>query len=351
MYHQRAIAMAAGVLLVPVALLTCVSGCGAEANGGELMDLLSAWTGDGQAAALGDQMRPRPPEPPEAGTQARPPQGVGPEAGGLPVEMDRPVGHGPHHGPHHPPPLTEEQIAAIEVLREQLNLCEITLDEACAELREIIGEPPCGPPLPPIDLTEEQLEQALAIFAAARDDIIALHEVARDEVLAVLTEEQLALLEELLAELPPPPPPMVPGWPLCAPPEEPPCPQPPRVPFPLCPPPPEGEQDPGPGMGGPGGPGGHGGPGEQGEPPDGGPMHQRLPCLQMAVELFGFTEDQVIALETIHDELRAAVEARQQEAWEAFLAILTEEQLEQLEQLPPPPPPPPGGEGSPPPRG
>lgn len=266
-------------------------------------------------------------------------------------------GPGPWPHPPCPPWISAEECDALLALREALEAGEITPEEFCAQAREIIGEPPCGLPPPPIDLTPEQLEQFHLIFDTARDEIIALHEAARDNVLALLTEDQRALLLELLAiHTPPPPPPHPILGVFCPPPEEPgepACPRPPRVPLPPCPePPPGGEAGE---FGGPGCFGGMGGPGGPGGPPGGPPMpppgpHPPHPVLCLSpvmIEVLDLTEEQVVAITGIHETLRAMVETVRDEAMEAFLAILTPEQLEALEDLPWPPPPP--GHGPPPP--
>ncbi len=259
------------------------------------------------------------------------------------------------HGPLHPPrpPLSEEQMEQLLALRDQYDNGEITLEQFCEQAILVIGEPPCGPPLPPIDLTAEQQELAEAIFAAARDETLALFATARENVYTQLTEDQAATLLEIEEAIEPPPvPPLLPpDWPQCDAPE-PSCERPALVPLRPCPPPPgdNGDMPPmGPfaGMSGTvgGPPQGMDGaaPGQCGQGPGGerGPHGPPPPPLCMSPDLIedlALTNEQIEAIEFIHDDLRVAAEAVRDTAWESFLDLLTEEQLEQLEQLPPPPP-------------
>lgn len=131
---------------------------------------------------------------------------------------------------------------------------------------------PGGPPL--LDLTDEQRQAAEEIRQSEREDVEALWAAADEDIRALLTEEQLAIYDEL--------PPLMPGP-------------------------------------------GHGPPPEQA-----GGRHDPLPDI-LAEEL-GLSEEQQTAVEEILTTLRTAIEARQDEAREAFLALLTDEQREQLEQ-------------------
>lgn len=217
------------------------------------------------------------------------------------------------------------------------------------------GEPPADP----LGLTEEQRDLLRAIFEAAHDDIRGILETEREASLALLTEEQLAILEELR-------PPRHHHGPLPPPPGDPNAPIDPNMPPP---PPPGGGGHGGPGGGGPGGPG-HGGPppGDPNAPIDpnmppppprhgGGPLMALLMCvneppadaperphplLRFADEL-SLTADQIAALEALHADTKVAVEARRDVACEEALVVLTEEQIAILTELDPPPPPPHGG--------
>ncbi len=198
--------------------------------------------------------------------------------------------------------LTDEQIAELESLQAQLDAGEITSDEFMASVQEIIGDAGAGIPFAgfrffggpfvhracsqdaaALELTEDQRAQAEEIFDSAHEDIDALREEAKDNIRALLTEEQLVLLDEMPQRGDGPPAP--PGR-----------------------------------LRGPSGPPGHG---------DG-----RLACQQMYEDL-DLTEEQWAAIETIREELRDAVIARHEQAREEFLAILTEEQLAILDELSP----------------
>ena len=181
------------------------------------------------------------------------------------------------------------------------------------------GDPGGPPPEDPLGLTDEQKEQAGAIFQAAQEDIQALREEAREEMRALLTDEQLAIFDEL----PPPPPP---GGHRPPPDAN----LPPGANAPQGPPPD--------GQGGPGGPPplpycGSVAPPEDPNAPQGPPGFDRL------IELLSLTDDQIAAMETIFADTKAAVDAVKDQACADFRAILTDEQLEILDQMPPPPPP------------
>lgn len=247
---------------------------------------------------------------------------------------------GGHGGPGGPPPggppLTEEQHAALEELLAQWVDGVITDEEFCELAREIVGKPPCGPPLPPIHLTEEQLDAAEAIFVDARSTFLTLAETARADVLAALSEEQQTALLALEDELPMPPArPIVPGGPACPPPEDAECGRPALVPLAMCPPRP----DHGPAGMMRGSPG-HG-PADFAGMPQPGPARGGLPLCadDELIEELGLTEAQLEAIEAIHEAFRASGDDVHAAAWDAFLALLTEEQLAAREDLPPPPPP------------
>lgn len=255
-------------------------------------------------------------------------EGVAEPAGASEAEAPAGCDHMPPPGPPGGPPLTEEQRVALEELVESYNAGELTQDEFCQAMHELLGDPPCGPPLPPIALTDEQLAAAESIFQQAHAEFIALHAAARDEVLAQLTAEQQEQLSALEAELAPPQEPDAELGPLCPPPA--------RVPLPPCPqladrpalPPGEAA----PGMRPP-----HG-------PPPGGPRHAGPPgppplCLESEeVATLALTDEQTAAITAIHEALRTALDEARAAADESFRALLTAEQLAKLDQLPPPPP-------------
>lgn len=202
-----------------------------------------------------------------------------------------------------PASLTEAELAEIEALQAQLEAGAITAQEFDSATRELIGDagpPPGGQTLrggppghpmgpgapPPLDLTEEQQRAADQLSQTERDDVAALQAAANEELRALLTEEQLAIYDEL--------PPL---------------------------------------MLGPGdGPGPHG-PGQPGA--DGAAPADRL------AELLGLSEEQQSALSDIVASLQDAVQARREQARDEFLGLLTEEQLAQLEDWTGPAEPPP----------
>ena len=263
-----------------------------------------------------------------------------------------------------PAELSTEQQAALDTLQAQLDAGTITQAEFCTLFRAIVGNPPCGPPLPPITLTDEQRTQAETIFAAARDAVVALHASAQTQVLALLTAEQQAALEDL--QLPPPPEDefapvfddgdaaafdLVPPAPPCPPAEDANCLRPAIVPLPPCPLAPEMDDaaldanddfaafaDEPRGPGGPPPGGHHGGPPHGG--PDGGPPPM---CMnEDVIAALTLTADQVTAITAVHDALHAADQQVQEDALTAFRVLLTAEQIAELDSLPPPPP---GGHG------
>ena len=233
------------------------------------------------------------------------------------------------------PQLTEEQQAALADLKAALDAGDITQDEFCQQLHDLLGDPPCGPPLPPIDLTEDQIAQAETIFQQAHDQIVSLATTARDDVLAQLTADQQQALTDLEQQNAPPEDANMPA-PLCPPAENSACSPPPDVPLPPCP-----SQDSPPWGPPPGGmPHGfmragvlqqpHMGPSARGPHP--------LCLSEDVIAALSLTEEQVTAITGIHDTLRSAIQQVQDDAQQAFEALLTEEQLAQLDQLPPPPP-------------
>jgi len=111
--------------------------------------------------------------------------------------------------------LANDELAELESLQAQLDSGEISDTEFSDAVHGIIGDRGAGMPfgslsfhdspfghrmgtrgIAPLDLTDEQQAAAEEIFQLAHDDIDALHEVAHDEIRALLTEEQLAILDE-----------------------------------------------------------------------------------------------------------------------------------------------------------
>ncbi len=199
--------------------------------------------------------------------------------------------------------LTDEQIVEIEALQAQLDAEEITQDAFVDGVHEIIGDMGAGIPFAgfrfyggpfghrmgardaaPLDLTEEQQSLAEDIFRSGHEDIDALRQEAKGEIRALLTEEQLAILDEMQLAYQG-------GY---APP--------PRFHGPLAPPP---------------------------------FQHDGRPASQRFDEALDLTPEQEAEVETIREELRAAVSARHDQAQDEFLAILTEEQLQALEEIRP----------------
>ena len=144
-----------------------------------------------------------------------------------------------------------------------------------------------------LELTEEQLEQARDIRAQTHEDVKALREAAREEINALLTEEQLAQLEERRADRPQSD---------------------------------ERSQD---GRHRGGRPRGVRGQGLQrsGEPL--GDRHQPFDTLDLSEEQQSAID---VIRENVHEDIRTLKDAGR----EAFRAILTPEQIEILDQLHPP---------------
>jgi Spy/CpxP family protein refolding chaperone len=230
------------------------------------------------------------------------------------------------------PRLTEEQRVALAALQDALDAGEITQEEFCQQVHDLLGDPPCGPPLPPIDLTDEQITQAEAIFQAAHDQIVALHETARADVLAQLTEEQQQTLADLAEPNAPPEGQGPPFIALCPPPENAACARPVRVPLPPCRPMDAPPGEPAPDASAPAGL-------PPGPPMGDGPHGPQPPCLNdETIAALELSAEQVTAITEIHDTLRTSGQAVRDDAQAAFRAILTEEQLQELDQLPPRPP-------------
>jgi Spy/CpxP family protein refolding chaperone len=140
------------------------------------------------------------------------------------------------------------------------------------------GDPNGKGGLAALNLTDEQESEANAIFTSAREDVDALQQDANDQIRALLTADQCAILDDLQ----------------------------PNSPNHVGPPP----------------------RGPYGPPP--------CPLLDNSLNL---TDEQKTAIKAILDQLRTDIEARQQKALDAFRAILTTDQQAILDQMPQPPSP------------
>jgi len=222
-------------------------------------------------------------------------------SGDLASAFDQFVGtanDGFQRGGHHAG-LTAEQLAEIESLQAQLN--DGTIDENAfdEQVRALLGD--SAPTLAfggfgfggspfgmnhsfgmadPLDLTEEQQAQADEIFEQLHADIADLRSTAHEDIQAVLTDEQLALLPEISTE---------------------------RFGFRHR------------GFGGPR-PGGFGFEGE-------GTFSDRF------AEALGLTDAQQSSIDDIREKLRTTIMDRHMEARDAFVTILTADQLETLESF------------------
>jgi len=130
-----------------------------------------------------------------------------------------------HHGGFGPQ-LTDDQRKQIEALQSQLDAGTITQDDFVKQVQTIIGDAMPNEPFVGfgffggpfghhgglqvggyLNLTQEQVDAAKALFDTAHSDIDALREKAKTDILAVLTDEQKATLADLgvglLVGLPP----------------------------------------------------------------------------------------------------------------------------------------------------
>ncbi len=120
----------------------------------------------------------------------------------------------PEDGIINAPFLTTEQQLEIEALQESLNVGEISQEEFGDAVREIIGDllpgrafvgfgawggpfgiRPRGDVLIDLELTDEQKEQAQLIFEQLQDVILTRRDEMHQAFLEILTDEQLAVLE------------------------------------------------------------------------------------------------------------------------------------------------------------
>lgn len=336
MHTTQALGMLAGAALVALALFGLPGGCTDETDVSSLVETLTA--GLAAVADTDDE------ETTSTATETANTDEA--ESTASEDELFFPDPPPSPHMRHHAVPLTEEQQAALAAVQEAFDAGEITQDEYCAQMQEILGDPPCDLPLPPIALTEEQQAQAEDIYQAAHDQIVTLHATARENVLALLTEKQRQALEELSQPPALPEGAATPPEPLCPPTENSACARPADVPLAPCPeppaalveleaidvagedlppPPPPGGRGPAYGPRGPEGPGGRHGPAPLCLSPD-------------TIETLGLTDEQVTAIESLHETLRTATQQVRDDATTAFEALLTEDQLAELDELPPPPP-------------
>lgn len=186
--------------------------------------------------------------------------------------------------------LTDEQKAQLEAIWQQVQNGEITRAQAHEQIQTLLGDilPDDGPHQQIADalgLTDEQKAAAEEIHSAAHTDIEAILESDRAQFRALLTEEQIAILDSLEAE---------------------------REASAVFYAPHAG------GMG-------RGGLVRGAEGADG--HADRL------AEALSLTEDQQTEWATIRAETRAAIDARHEAAHEAFRALLTEEQLATFDNL------------------
>jgi len=218
-----------------------------------------------------------------------------------------------------PSSLTSDQLTQLQSLKDQLSAGEITEDEFVTQVQAILGDDASdattgrkgahhGNLDSLLDLTADQQTQAQAIFDTAETDVRALRDDAREQIRALLTEEQLAIFDEL-------------------------CPAPPdpnTLPDPNLPPP---SHD-GPGMGPGHGHGPHGGP-PLGMPavsiddPNATTDDDPDAWLDEQLQL---TEEQQTQIDVIRTALHDAIEARHEQARADFRAILTADQLAILDQ-------------------
>jgi Spy/CpxP family protein refolding chaperone len=193
--------------------------------------------------------------------------------------------------------LTSDQQAQLEDLQNQFDNGDITAEEFADQVMDIIGDVAPGhafagrgmlggpfrghssmSPQDALDLTDEQIEQAKEIFDHLHDDIGTLRENAHEQILALLTEDQRATLDELQS-----------------------------TPF------------------------GKHRPGRMG--PGGGLIELGGFGLPLLADELSLTEEQQAAIEQIRTDLRIAVEVRHQQARDEFRAILSEEQLAKFDEM------------------
>lgn len=116
--------------------------------------------------------------------------------------------------------LSDDQRSQIEALQAQFDAGEITREEFIEQVKSIIGDALPNEPFVGfgfgggpfgghfglrvggyLDLTQEQVDAANEIFEKVHSDIADLRTQARDDILAVLTDEQRARLDEIVVGL------------------------------------------------------------------------------------------------------------------------------------------------------
>jgi len=202
--------------------------------------------------------------------------------------------------------LTDDQRSQIEALQAQLDAGEITREQFVEQVRAIIGDALPNEPFVGfgfgggpfgghhglrvggyLNLTQEQVDAAKEIFEKAHTDITALRTQAQADILAVLTDEQRARLNELVVGL-------FVGLPFSA---------------------NNGDANNARNRG-PGGFGfGFGRPGH---------------AFDRFADALELTDEQRAQIKAIRDALTDAVRARHEQARDEFLALLTDEQLAKL---------------------
>lgn len=204
--------------------------------------------------------------------------------------------------------LTDDQILQFEDLQSRLDDDLISEDEFAAAVEGAIpdlaaGHGGCGRgnfggPLGfgpgqrlanLLDLTDDQITQARDIYGRLRDDIEALRQAAHDDILALLTAEQQAILDDLFDR------------------ED------------------KADESNALGRGRPGGPDRPGRPGFI--------RPGRMRWAQFFIEVLDLTQEQQDQIRAIREALRDDVAARHQQARDEFRAILTPEQLNILDAL------------------
>lgn len=155
-----------------------------------------------------------------------------------------------------------------------------------------------------LGLSDDQKTQAQDIFDRMRTDLGTLRDQAHADIRNVLTADQQAKLDEIIASHQPPDGGPAGGRPIGPPPDG---------AIGMMPPP-------GFGFGAP--------PMMMGDPQA---MHQAM--LDQLAQDLGLTDDQKSQIQTIQDNLHTAVEARRNQALDELKAILTADQLAQLDQV------------------
>ena len=192
------------------------------------------------------------------------------------------------------PSLTDEERMEIEAFQAEFDAGGLSAADFSESIRGVIGDRGAGRPFAgfgfygaPIghrmgshdavrlDLTEEQRAAGEEIFQATHDDIAALRDAAMEEIRALLTDEQVAALDELR-------------------------------------------------------PGDRLGPGRA----RGGRMsfgRGERPAAGRLTEELGLSDEQQASLEAIREDMRANIQARHEQARNEFLELLTDEQRQMID--------------------